>query len=91
MWHVQLSPGFEFNKLKGLSWGKSDQNNVDKRILGGKGLQYKDSTSITFVRPVRYGPGVALTLSVVHVDPFSKKTILRLNKHTFCVVDQVLH
>ena len=33
-------------------WGKSDQNHVDKRILGGKGLQYEDSTSITFVRPV---------------------------------------
>ena len=39
-------------------WGKSfprgeiDQNHVDKRILGGKGLQYEDSTSITFVQPV---------------------------------------
>ena len=34
--------------------GKSDQNHVDKRILGGKGLQYEDSTSITFVRPVHF-------------------------------------
>ena len=37
---------------KAFSGGKSDQNHVDKRILGGKGLQYEESTSITFVRPV---------------------------------------
>ena len=51
---------------------KSDQNHVDKRILRGKGLQYEDSTSMTFVRPVRDGSGVASTLSgVVYVDPKS--------------------
>ena len=43
-----------------------------------KGLQ--DPTSIAFVRPVRYSPVVALTLSVVHVDPLSQKTLRRLNK-----------
>ena len=53
---------FKFNKLKSFSGGEIDQNHVDERILGGKGLQYEDSTSITFVRPVRYGTGVALTL-----------------------------
>ena len=55
-------PTAKFNKLKSFSGGEIDQNHVDKRILGGKGLQYEDSTSITFVRPVRYGTGVALTL-----------------------------
>ena len=36
----------------GIPRAKSDQNHVDKRILGGKRLQYEDSTSITFFRPV---------------------------------------
>ena len=40
------------NYVRRYSGKKTDQNHVDKRILGGKGLQYKDSTSITFVRPV---------------------------------------
>ena len=31
---------------------KSDQDHVDKRILGGKGWQYEGSTSSTLVRPV---------------------------------------
>ena len=52
VWHGQYSPGFKFNKLKSFSRGKIDQNHVDKRILGGKGLQYEDSRSITFVLPV---------------------------------------
>ena len=72
MWHGQYSPGFKVNKLKSFSRGKIDQNHVDKRILGGKGLQYEDSRSITFVLPVRYGTGVALTLSAVIGQP--KKT-----------------
>ena len=58
----QHTPGLKFNKLKSFSRGEIDQNHVDKRILGGKGLQYEDSTSIAFVRPVRYGTGIALTL-----------------------------
>ena len=62
VWQGQYSPHFKFNKLKSFSRGEIDQNHVDKRILGGKGLQYEGSTSITFVRPVRYGTGVALTL-----------------------------
>ena len=65
VWHGQLSPRFKVNRLKrskSLSEGEIDQNHVDKRILGGKGLQYEDSTSITLVRPVHYGTGVALTL-----------------------------
>ena len=37
---------------KAFPWEKSDQNHVDKRILGGKGLRYEDSTNIIFVRPV---------------------------------------
>ena len=53
VWHGQYSPGFKFNKLKSFSRGKIDQNHVDTRILGGKGLQYEDSRSITFVLPVR--------------------------------------
>ena len=72
VWHGQYSPGFKVNKLKSFSRGKIDQNHVDKRILGGKGLQYEDSRSITFVLPVRYGTGVALTLSAVIGQP--KKT-----------------
>ena len=52
VWHGQYSPHFKFNKLKSFSRGEIDQNHVDKRILGGEGLQYEDSTSITFVRPV---------------------------------------
>ena len=52
VWHGQYSPGFKVNKLKSFSRGKIDQNHVDKRILGGKGLQYEDSRSITFVLPV---------------------------------------
>ena len=35
-------------KLKSFSRGEIDKSHVDKRILGGKGLQYEDSTSITF-------------------------------------------
>ena len=49
---VKLSPGSKFNKLRRYSQGKSDQNHVNKRIPGGKGLQYEDSTSTTFVQPV---------------------------------------
>ena len=41
VWHGQLSPRFKFNKLKSFSGVEIDQNHVDKRILGGKGLQYK--------------------------------------------------
>ena len=52
LWHGQLSPRFEFDKLKSFSGVEIDQNHVDKRILGGKGLQYEDSTCTTFVRPV---------------------------------------
>ena len=59
---VNIRPGFKFNKLKSFSRGEIDQNHVDKKILGRKGLQNEDSTSITFVRPVRYGTGVVLTL-----------------------------
>ena len=40
-WHGQLSPRFKFNKLKSFSGVEIDQNHVDKRILGGKGLQYQ--------------------------------------------------
>ena len=32
---------FKINKLKSFSGVEIDQNHVDKRILGGKGLQYK--------------------------------------------------
>ena len=32
-------------------------------------MQYEDSRSITFVLPVRYGTGVALTLSAVIGQP----------------------
>ena len=84
VWHGQCSPGFKFNKLKSFSRGEIDQNHVDERILWGKGLQYEDSASITFVRPVRYATGVALTLSVVHVNQLSQKTVRRLNTHNFC-------
>ena len=66
VWHGQYSPSFKFNKLKSFSRGKIDQNHVDTRILGGKGLQYEDSRSITFVLPVR------MTLSAVIGQP--KKT-----------------
>ena len=52
VWHGQNSPGFKFNKLKSLSQWEIHPNHVDKRVLGGNGLQYQDSTSITFVRPV---------------------------------------
>ena len=38
VWHGQLSPRFEFNKLKSFSRVEIDQNHVDKRILGGKGF-----------------------------------------------------
>ena len=41
VWHGQLSPRFKINKLKSFSGVEIDQNHVDKRILGGKGLQYK--------------------------------------------------
>ena len=41
VWHGQLPPRFKFNKLKSFSGVEIDQNHVDKRILGGKGLQYK--------------------------------------------------
>ena len=60
MWHGQYSPGFKFNKLKSFSRGKIDQNHVDKRILGGKGLQYEDSRSITFVLPVYVADSVVV-------------------------------
>ena len=76
VWHGQYSPGFKFNKLKSFSRVKIDQNHVDKRILGGKGLQYGSSTSITFVLPVRYGTGVALTLRTVLVDLLSHMQVL---------------
>ena len=36
--HGQLSPRFKFNKLKSFSGVETDQNHVDKRILGGKGF-----------------------------------------------------
>ena len=49
---VKYHPVFNLKNYKALPGVKSDQNHVDKRILGGKGLQYKGSTSITFVRPV---------------------------------------
>ena len=52
VWHGQLSPRFKCNKLKSFSGVEIDQNHVDKRILGGQDLQYEDSTSMTFVRPV---------------------------------------
>ena len=39
VWHGQLSPRFKSNKLKSFSGVEIDQNHVDKRILGGKGLQ----------------------------------------------------
>ena len=39
---------------------------VDKRILGGKGFAV--GRLKRHVRPVRYGTGVALTLSAVQVD-----------------------
>ena len=32
---------YKINKLKSFSGVEIDQNHVDKRILGGKGLQYK--------------------------------------------------
>ena len=38
---VKLSPRFKVNKLKAIPGWKSDQDHVDKRILGGKGLNYK--------------------------------------------------
>jgi len=57
-----ITPSFKFNKLKRIFRGEIDQNHVDKRILWRKGLQYEDSTSITFVRLVRYGTGVGLTV-----------------------------
>ena len=41
VWHGQLSPRFKFNKLKSFSGVEIDQDHVDKRILRGKGLQYK--------------------------------------------------
>ena len=84
VWHGQYSPGFKFNKLKSFSRGKIDQNHVNKRILGGKGLQYEDSRSITFVLPVRYGAGVALTLSA---DIGQRKK----TQKSHCVTAQVLH
>ena len=39
VWHGQLSPRFEIYKLKSFSGVEIDQNHVDKRILGGKGLR----------------------------------------------------
>ena len=51
---VKLSPRFKVIKLIAIPGWKSDQNNVDQRLLEGKGLQYEGSTSITFVRPVYY-------------------------------------
>lgn len=50
----QCSPGCKINKLKSFARGEIDQNHVDERILGGEGLQYEGSTSMTFVRAVRY-------------------------------------
>ena len=47
VWHRQHTSGLK-KKLKSLSRGEIDKSHVDKRILGGKGLQYEDSTSITF-------------------------------------------
>ena len=35
---VNIHPVFKFNKLKAFP-GEIDQNHVDKRILGGKGLK----------------------------------------------------
>ena len=49
---VNYHPVSNLINKKAFSGGKSDRNHVDKRILGGKGLQYEDSTSITFVWPV---------------------------------------
>ena len=54
------------------------QNHVDKKILGGKGLQYEDSTSITFVRPVYAslvpsdgaGRSILQTLKNIHLVAF---------------------
>ena len=58
---VNCHPVFKRINKTDYPRGKSDQNHVDKRILAGKRLQYEDSTSTTFVRPVRHGSGVALT------------------------------
>ena len=44
--------------FRGGNWPES----CWQKDWGGKGLQYEDSTSITLVRPVHYGTGVALTL-----------------------------
>ena len=49
---VLPSPNFPSEFTTAKWWGKPSQNHVDKRILGGKGLQYEDSTRTTFVRPV---------------------------------------
>jgi len=38
VWHGQLSPRFEFNKLKSFSGVEINQNHVNKRILGEKGF-----------------------------------------------------
>ena len=64
---------------------KSDQNHVDKRILRDKGLQYEDSTSMTFVRPVRDGSGVASTLSGVYVDPVSLVSMQHLGRNALAM------
>ena len=49
---VNIHPVLNLINQKSSSRGGIDQNHVDKKILGGKGLQYEDSTSIAFVWPV---------------------------------------
>ena len=78
VWHGQYSSHFKFNKLNSFSRGEIDQNHVDKRILRGKGLQYEDSTSKPFVRPVYAslvpsdgaGRSILQTLKNIHLVAF---------------------
>ena len=82
---VKLSRGFKFDKLRRYSGGKSWPESCWQKDSREKGFAVKTQQAyVTFVWSMRYGPGVALTLSVVHVDQLSQKTVQRLNKHNFC-------
>ena len=73
----QHTPGLKFNKLKSFSRGEIDQNHVDKRILGGKGLQYEDSTSIGRTKVTPLGADMNLSATIWSAADRIRKLILR--------------
>ena len=93
VWDGQLSPAFKSIRLKAFGGWKVDRGTTQlhARILRGKGVQMnntnritvRNSTSATFVLPVRHGTGVALCTKRIGVFQNPQSTVAIPIKYAF--------